>query len=473
MALEALPTDTAYRTINAWFDARFGDDAELDTVAFYRLLFEEGELETHEERDEKAPGRYAAICACVYHDVWTHEGKKVRAQGERHSERHTLTDELDGLDEIVEDDSFCVMPPISYAGARMTAKNARKLYAIAIDVDGIACRAGQAVGLDQLLWQCSERMPEIHRLPMPTAIVSSGSGIHVYWMLERPIRLFPHIVKQLRRLRERLTWLLWTQGISAYSDRIQYEGVYQGLRMVGSTTKYGDRVRAWRTGEKVTISELNKYVPADCRVDDEHYHALHTLAYAQEHWPDWYERRIVRGEKRKTWTCSEGLYKWWAAKAYDAEVGHRYFAMMMLSVYAIKCDIPYDRLCDDMDALAQHLDMHSPEDNRITDIDICDALHAYDESYKTYPINSIAYLTGIEIHKNKRNGRKRSDHVKLMNFVRDEINGHKNTWRNKEGRPSKQEIIHAWRVEHPDGRKIDCQRALGISRPTVLKWWDT
>lgn len=29
-----------------------------------------------------------------------------------------------------------------------------------------------------------------------------------------------------------------------------------------------------------------------------------------------------------------------------------------------------------------------------------------------------------------------------------------------------------WRLTHPDGRKIDCERETGLSRHTVLKHWE-
>ena len=29
-----------------------------------------------------------------------------------------------------------------------------------------------------------------------------------------------------------------------------------------------------------------------------------------------------------------------------------------------------------------------------------------------------------------------------------------------------------WRQLHPDGKKIECERETGLSRHTVLKWWE-
>ena len=45
-------------------------------------------------------------------------------------------------------------------------------------------------------------------------------------------------------------------------------------------------------------------------------------------------------------------------------------------------------------------------------------------------------------------------------------------WRDGSGRKSKKDVVKTWRLTHPDGRKIDCQRETGLSRPTVLKHWE-
>lgn len=33
------------------------------------------------------------------------------------------------------------------------------------------------------------------------------------------------------------------------------------------------------------------------------------------------------------------------------------------------------------------------------------------------------------------------------------------------------EAIKAWRAEHPNGKKMECYRETGISRPTIDKYW--
>ena len=58
-----------------------------------------------------------------------------------------------------------------------------------------------------------------------------------------------------------------------------------------------------------------------------------------------------------------------------------------------------------------------------------------------------------------------------MNAIRD-IEHPDGTWRNKDGRPDKAKIVKDWRNAHPDGKKIECERETGLSRHTILKWWD-
>ena len=110
-----------------------------------------------------------------------------------------------------------------------------------------------------------------------------------------------------------------------------------------------------------------------------------------------------------------------------------------------------------------------------TKTDVRSAMDCYDDRYATFPIRDIAKLSGIPIQKNKRNGRKQSVHVGMMRVIQGFLDPD-GAWRNKDGRPkgsgTKKEIVAAWREKNPEGRKIDCERETGLSRHTVLKWWN-
>ena len=51
--------------------------------------------------------------------------------------RYILTDDLEYLEELEKKDNFIIISPISYAGRKRTAENARFIYAMAIDLDGM------------------------------------------------------------------------------------------------------------------------------------------------------------------------------------------------------------------------------------------------------------------------------------------------------------------------------------------------
>ena len=57
----------------------------------------------------------------------------------------TITDDLDVIGDMAGTDDFCLMSPISYAGKSRKSSNARFMYALAIDLDGID--GAEAVGV--------------------------------------------------------------------------------------------------------------------------------------------------------------------------------------------------------------------------------------------------------------------------------------------------------------------------------------
>ncbi|KAA8815731.1 hypothetical protein [Bifidobacterium vespertilionis] len=92
---------------------------------------------------------------------------------------------------------------------------------------------------------------------MPTYIISSGTGLHLYYLLEEPIALHKSNAKALKEFKHALTEMLWTEDTSQLKDR-QQQGIYQGFRIVGSASKLGSRfpVQAWKTGPRWTVRTI-------------------------------------------------------------------------------------------------------------------------------------------------------------------------------------------------------------------------
>ena len=431
---------------------------EIEPREFYREIFREGELQ---EKGVYDKGKYNGILVEVTNEKLKDGRNKIL--------RHTVTDDLDKIDEVIERDNFCLMSPISYIGKTRNSDNARALYALTIDLDGLIIKNGDdPTGLKTLFHQ----IENIDRIPMPTYIVSSGTGLHLYYVFEKPIMLFPNVVKQLQVYKRELTRIVWQGYITKLEDNVQYESLFQGFRVVGTVTKKGERARAFQTGNRVTMEYMNEFVRDEFKTDDFVYKSNLPLKQAKEKYSDWYEKRIVKKLPKGTWICKKDLYEWWKDRIEnEAKTGHRYYCMMMLAVYARKSGIELEELEKDAFMFMEKFDkLPSSEDNPFTEKDVIDALQAYDDRYMTYPINSISYLTDIHIEKNRRNYRKQKDHLKRARAVQS-IDYPDGEWRNKEGRPSKEQIVKEYRKNNPNGKKSDCIRATGLDKKTVYKWW--
>ena len=435
-----------YKMKNEYLNTYF---EEVSPKEFYRAVFPEGSFERagHPE-DEKANGIITII-----------EDEKAR--------NRIVFDDLAVIDEV-KGKEFAVMSPVAYSGRNRTADNARWLYGIAIDLDGV-----EMVQLRDVFHQMEHEI-----IPKCTYCINSGHGLHLYYLLEKPVPLYKHLQDKLREFKYELIAKVWNRFTSTYTERdqVQYQGIFQGFRMVGTQSKLGKRypVRAFEVGDRVTIEYLNGFLMDKTKaVTGFNYKSDLSLAEARKKYPEWYERRIVKGEYRGRWHVIRDLYDWWLRKIQEgASVGHRYSCICVLASYAVKCDIPEDELLTDALSLLQFMDdMSDSEHNRFTKRDVMDAMQFYQENYVTYSRKEAERVSAISMPANKRNGRKQADHIRLMNFVRDEINGNKN-WQNKDGRPDKSQIVIEWRKKNPDGKKADCIRDTGIDKKTVYKWWN-
>lgn len=439
-----------FHPLNAWLDRRF---EQVEAGEFYRELFPVGCLE---KAGEEVEGRYRGIALRIK------DGKP---------QRFFITDGLEILEKTSKagQDEFWLASPVSYAGRSQRQSMSRFLYAVAIDLDSVRVEDEQHPrGLEAMWNQIGGELQ-----PRPTFIVSSGSGLHLYYMLERPIAMYKPVIRQLQRFRHDLITRVWSSFVTEDWERPQYESVTQGFRMVGTYSKEGKRlVRAWRTGERVDIEYLNRWVKPVNQLKDVTYQSRLTLSEAKEKYPEWYQARIVEGRPRGSWTAKPALYEWWRdQKLYEAKIGHRYYYLMSLAIYAIKSGISQEQLHADAWRLFPVLKQQDSVGNPLLESDLVKALQMYDADYQTFPRRTIAFRTGINIPPNKRNGRKQATHLRGARALQD-IDDPEGTWRNRMGAPTKREQIKAWRAANPQGRKIDCERETGISRPTVLKWWD-
>lgn len=380
---------------------------------------------------------------------------------------------------------FAIMSPITYVGRNNTQENARYLYALAFDLDGVSLRKHHK------MFDLVKR----GMMPMPNLIVNSGHGYHLYYLLEDPVPLHPVIVPLLNRLKHGMTNILWNMGTSELEDR-QYQSILQSFRLPGTLTKFGKRIRAFVCPgvERYTLEDLNKYLYtyklspeelSSCMGKAKYNPKGVTLSEAERMWPEWYFSRVVQKKRvGRKWHVNRAVYDWWHNTLLSAgdeiKVHHRYWCILTLVIYAVKCDIPRDEVLADALALVPKMDSYTDtEDNRFTEDDVHDAMLAYDENYNKWPIKTIEDTTLFRIERNRRNGRKQDVHLKGARALQVAWDPEGN-WRNKEGRPkvtalsSKEAAaVASWRKDNPGSKnKSLCARETGLDRKTVRKWWD-
>ena len=394
---------------------------------------------------------------------------------------------FDDLKEIENnlDKKTVVVSPIGYSGKRKRSKLAYQIFGMIFDLDDVGVHQ-----LNSLLFQMENGI-----LPFATYLVNSGTGIHVVYLFETPIPAMAQYYDSLNTLKEELSELIWNKYTSRESKK-QFQGIFQSFRAVGSPTKLGPdyRVSAYRIGEKTTIHELNCFVSKEnqCVFDDISYTNLNE---AEEKWPEWYRRHIVEGRPVGDYSLSERekarrrcWYEAWKKRIIKgAHDGNRHYCIGVLFNYARKAEIPLEDAYKDAMELLPYLNtLTKKEGNQFTEDDIKAATAYYGQEFIKMGRNGIMHLTNVDIGQTKRNGRSQKEHLTAPAFVdpktgKESINLCKanreqtlQTMReNREitGRPDKQAIVRQWRAEHPTGRKADCIRETGLTKPTVYKWW--
>ena len=433
---------------------------EIAPKEFYRDLFPEGSLQS-ENKDGK--GNIIAT--------------QLRPSGKGRTKQWIVDDSLEKLDKVI-GDSFGLIPPISFFGKTHTKGNAHKLFAIAIDID--------YVGKQQLKNMLKQFGNGVQL--RPTYLVSSGKGVHLYYFLQEPLELYHNREKVLAELKEAFIYRLWNDTSSIRPDSPDITGIYQGFRCVGSQTKLGEEyiVRAYKLSDnRYTLEDIKASIPT-CKLDltpiyeKPKKESKLSLEEAKELYPEWYQEIVVEGRPKKkgTWTCNEALYEWWKGKLLnDVKMGGRYFSIMALCAYGLKCGISERQIRKDAYSFLDHLEsITEDEDNHFTREDVKDALKALKADNKLLSTMAsrewIEKQTKVTIQKNKRNGRKQKDHIRTVNamrkFRRDELG--EDEYKNN-GRPSAQAKVEEWQKANPEGKKIDCHRETGLSKPTVYRWW--
>lgn len=444
--------------------------SEVSAMDVYSDIFQLG---TGFIQTEGEPGGLHKANPIILGSFGGHYDSDGKLVGDRRRRRILFEDTFEETLAEFRDANWAITNGLTYWGRANTADAQSKMCAMIFDLDG------QDDGtLTAFLYNCRSDYPVY---PEPNYIILSGHNVHLYYVLEEPADLYPNTKSLLKDMKYHLTDRMWNKHTSREWEHPQHQGINQGFRVIGGKTKDGGTVRAFAVNtHPFSLEELNDFLPPEQQVDlsKKWRETRYTLEQAKERFPEWYEKVIVGGGRADgSWDAKEDLYNWWLRKIRaGATFSHRYFCLMALAIYAVKCGITdRERVKADMDSLVPFLDSVDTEHPFGNDHEVENALECLDLRYKKFPIEDLERISGIAIPKNKRNYRKQPQHMEYLNGLRkmrrDVLgeNEYENSGRPK-GSGEKCELIRSYAREHPDANHSDIAKALGVSRTTVIKW---
>ena len=328
-------------------------------------------------------------------------------------------------------------------------------YTFIIDYDN--AYSGVLLHALQNNWESANGEP----FPMPTYIVNSGTGLHLYFVMTEPIPVYHSMTQNIDKLYRALAI---QQSRRVYvQTQIQWFG--QDFRCAGGLNKYNWENTVFKVGDKWDIDELGKAVGLE---------DVHFIRYGEK-------RQKKKGERRKRqkivgWKTDRAFYDYALRNCKEKTTeGHRYLSMCALSVIAYKCGVDQDELESDLESLLPVYNKGAVR--QIKPKEIQSALKMYNEKAMATPRESLEHWQGWEYHPIKRNGQKQRDHLEEARAIRDIRSRRRGeAWDahngRKKGSGSKADQVIQWRSDHPEGKKADCIRETGLSKPTVYKWWD-
>lgn len=339
----------------------------------------------------------------------------------------------------------------TYFNNWISKKSAKDIFTFIIDMDNVY--SGTLQNALRQNWHTASGEP----LPMPTYIVNSGTGLHLYFALNEPIPNYKASTEDLDRVYRALAVQQTTKRVYL-KKQVQWFG--QDFRMAGGLNKYDWENTVFRVGEKWDIDELAKAVGLQ---------DVHFLRYGEKRQsPPPQSRKRKKGQG---WHTNRAFYDYALRNCQDkTKEGNRYTSMCALSVIAWKCAVPATELERDLLALLPHYNKGAIR--KVKEKEIYSAMKMYNDKAMLTQRERIEDWQGWEFKPIKRNGQKQADHLEEARAIRDiRMRRQGKKWTDGNGRPSAAVKVQDWQAANPHGRKCDCIRATGLSRPTVDRWW--
>lgn len=342
----------------------------------------------------------------------------------------------------------------TYFNNWISKRSARTIHTFIIDYDN--AYSGVLLNALQNDWKSANGEP----FARPTYIVNSGTGLHLYFVLEEPVPVYHRQTEQFDALYRALAI---QQSRRVYAKRdIQWFG--QDFRIGGGRNKYDWENTIFRIGDKWNIDELGAAVGLK---------DVHFIRYGEprQEKPEPKKKKVRRKKDSEGWKTNRAFYDYTLKKCKEkTKEGNRYLSMCALAAVAYKCGVAFEEVEADLKKLLPHYNKGATR--IIKEREIYSALKMYNDRAILTQRQSLENWQGWKYEPIKRNGRKQDVHLARCRKLQ-EIDYPDGEWRENNGRKSKEQVVIDWQQLHPEGKKADCIRDTGISKPTVLKHWKT
>lgn len=337
-----------------------------------------------------------------------------------------------------------------------------ELYAFVIDIDNVR---------PSILERIVSRVLSDGRdaPPRPTLISNTGYGIHLYYVLDGPLKTYPTERKKARELYKALN--------DAFAYNVDRHSIGQAFRPAGGMTKLGDIATAYRLGDVWPIRELANeigYMWDQVRYADTGLPATsRMIQYAGDladryevpepdysNFQDTYDFIKAHAAKRKKLHSS--FYDWTRMAVLErTEINHRYKSMVALAVIAYKCGVPKEQLEKDLRYIAAEWRKRPGWENEPFKEarNIPAALRCYNEKALTTRPATLEEWLGWSFPRRPKQKPTRNihDHLEYVAGI-------------KEARCL--DKIAAVLMDDPAASKTKVAKAAGVSRTTVYKYYD-
>jgi len=313
------------------------------------------------------------------------------------------------------------------------SRTIESVRAFVVDLDNVTSR-----NLNKLLRYVLRAFPE------PTYMVNSGKGVHLIYALSQPqpVKGWRWSVRALNKA------IQSSYEKAGYLDK---HPVVHPYRFPGFRTKINTVASVFRLREHYTFEELMELFKIPRKRGSE------TQGNARK------EKKGKQGKVLYLPNGKRAFFEWVLMKLFNNPPipGRRHNSFFALGIIAYKCkkEVPkweaieaVDMVYDDMERYNLHLGFTREE-----------AHEAFEKGYNPKAVTvTWKYLSGLlgwEYRPNKRNGRDRKEHVKLMNKIR--LARYQSRWEELEE--------HIKRLIGLGYSKQEIAKLVGISRVTLWR----